>query len=87
MEKEKKAKGITTWRSEPRAILTVIQDLTTSLQNHLCKVGAFNSTYSTFTITYTNQVKYLYYIDLQLTDTDTRNIGADIDIILVLVQP
>ena len=48
-------------RIEPKTTLIEVQDLTTSLQNHFCKVGAFNSTYSTFTSTYTTQVKYLYY--------------------------
>ena len=61
IKKKKTEKKKRYFHFEPKATLTEVQDLTTSARNHLHKVGAFTSTYSAFTSTYTTQVKYLYY--------------------------
>ena len=57
MKQTNKEKNIATWRIESRATHSIVQDLTTCLQSHLCNTVAFNSTYSIFISTYTTPLE------------------------------
>ena len=71
---------MTIWRIEP----IVSKNFTTCLQSHC--TGKVLLILLLLVHRYSSEVSVLY-IALQLTDTDSRNIGTDINIILVSVQP